>query len=161
MLFRSGYGFCFHRPDYAEWSSLPAWARGTLEAHASDARPWRYDSDELEGAATHDPIWNAAQTELLREGRIHNYLRMLWAKKVLEWSATPQEAFATLEHLNNKYAIDGRNPNSYGGIAWCFGRFDRPWGPVRPIFGTIRYMSSENTARKFDLDPYLERYAGA
>ncbi len=156
-----GYGFCFHRPDYAEWSSLPAWARGTLEAHASDARPWRYDVEELEGAATHDPIWNAAQTELLRDGRIHNYLRMLWAKKVLEWSATPQEAFATLEHLNNKYSIDGRNPNSYGGIAWCFGRFDRPWGPVRPIFGTIRYMSSENTARKFDLDPYLERYAGA
>jgi deoxyribodipyrimidine photo-lyase len=86
---------------------------------------------------------------------------MLWAKKVLEWSVTPQEAFATLEHLNNKYSIDGRNPNSYAGIAWCFGRFDRPWGPVRPIFGTIRYMSSENTARKFDLDPYLERYAGS
>lgn len=153
-----GYGFCFHRPDYAEWASLPAWARQTLDQHAADARPYRYDLESLESARTHDRIWNAAQTQLLSEGRIHNYLRMLWAKKVLEWSETPQRAYEVLEQLNNKYSIDGRNPNSYTGIAWCFGRFDRPWGPVRPIFGTIRYMSSDNTARKFDLAPYLERF---
>ena len=89
---------------------------------------------------------------------MHNYLRMLWGKKVLEWSATPQEALGTLIELNNKYALDGRNPNSYSGIFWCFGRFDRPWGPERPIFGTVRYMSSANTARKLHLKGYLARH---
>ena len=89
---------------------------------------------------------------------MHNYLRMLWGKKVLEWSATPQEAVASLIELNNKFALDGRNPNSYSGIFWCFGRFDRPWGPERPIFGTVRYMSSANTARKLHLKRYLARH---
>ena len=99
-------------------------------------------------------MWNAAQTELVFTGRIHNYLRMLWAKKVLEWSESPAEAYRVLEHLNNKYALDGRDPNSYTGIHWCFGLFDRPWPPERPVFGGVRYMSSDNTARKFDLDGY-------
>ena len=153
-----GYGFCFHRRDFDRWSSLPAWARATLDAHAADPRPHLYTRQKLERAETHDPIWNAAQRQLLGEGRIHNYLRMLWGKKVLEWSRSPRAALATLIELNNKYAVDGRDPNSYSGIFWTLGRFDRPWGPVRPIFGTVRYMSSDATRRKLDLDAYLRRW---
>ncbi|MDQ3370778.1 MAG: deoxyribodipyrimidine photolyase [Myxococcota bacterium] len=156
-----GYGFCFHRADFDRWSSLPAWSRATLTAHATDPRPHRYARTELEAARTHDDIWNAAQRQLVGEGRIHNYLRMLWGKKILEWSATPRAALATLIELNNKYAIDGRDPNSYSGICWTLGRFDRPWGPERPIFGTVRYMSSDMTRKKLDLDGYLRRWAGA
>lgn len=135
---------------------LPEWARATLRKHAADKREYVYDLDEFERAATHDELWNAAQKELVATGRIHNYLRMLWAKKVLEWSATPADAYRVLEHLNNKYALDGRDPNSYTGILWCFGLFDRPWAPERNVFGVLRYMSSANTARKFDLDGYYE-----
>ena len=152
-------GFQWHwsrRGDAASLeTALPAWALATLGAHASDRRRWLYSAEELEGGATHDPLWNAAQRELVATGTIHGYLRMLWGKKVLEWSASPAEAYRTLEHLNNKYALDGRDPNSYSGILWCFGLFDRPWAPERPVFGSVRYMSSERTARKFDLGPYL------
>jgi deoxyribodipyrimidine photo-lyase len=151
-------GFQWHwsrRADAASLeTALPAWALQTLGAHAGDERPWLYTAEELEGGATHDPLWNAAQRELVATGTIHNYLRMLWGKKVLEWSASPAEAYRTLEHLNNKYALDGRDPNSYTGILWCFGLFDRPWPPERKILGSVRYMSSDNTARKFDLKPY-------
>jgi deoxyribodipyrimidine photo-lyase len=107
-----------------------------------------YSPEQLETARTHDELWNTAQKELLSTGRIGNRLRMLWGKKILEWSPTPQKALAIMIHLNNKYALDGRDPNSYSGIFWILGRYDRPWGPERPIFGLIRYMSSENTARK-------------
>jgi deoxyribodipyrimidine photo-lyase len=137
-------------------TALPAWALATLRQHAGDPRRHVYTPEELESAATHDPVWNAAQQELVRSGTIHNYLRMLWGKKLLEWSRSPDEAYATAVHLNNKYALDGRDPNSYSGILWCFGLFDRPWGPERPVFGKVRYMSSESTARKFRLGPYLE-----
>jgi len=106
-------------------------------------------------------VWNAAQTQLVREGVMHNYLRMLWAKKVLEWSASPAAALAVLIELNNRYALDGRDPNSYTGIMWTLGRFDRPWAPERAIFGSIRYMSSDSARRKLDLDDYLARYAAA
>jgi deoxyribodipyrimidine photo-lyase len=151
-------GFQWHwsrRRDAASLeTALPAWALATLGAHSRDRRPWLYSAGELESGATHDPLWNAAQRELVTTGTIHNYLRMLWGKKVLEWSSSPAEAYRTLEHLNNKYALDGRDPNSYTGILWCFGLFDRPWAPERKIFGSVRYMSSENTARKFDLKPY-------
>ena len=154
-----GYVYCHHNPDtYDRYDGLPAWALAPLSQHASAPRPSRYDLPALEGARTHDSLWNAAQRQLVREGRIHNSLRMLWGKKVLEWSDTPEMAFDTLVHLNNKYALDGRDPNSYSGIAWTFGRFDRPWGPKRPIFGTVRYMSSDNTARKLDVKGYLARY---
>ncbi len=153
-----GYHFCHHRPDYDRFESLPPWALATLAKHGSDLRAPRYELEDLAAAATYDPLWNAAQRQLAAEGRMHNYLRMLWGKKVLEWSATPQEALGTLIELNNKYALDGRNPNSYSGIFWCFGRFDRPWGPERPIFGTVRYMSSANTARKLHLQGYLARH---
>ncbi|HET7293550.1 MAG TPA: deoxyribodipyrimidine photolyase [Vicinamibacteria bacterium] len=135
-------------------TALPPWALATLGAHAKDRRPRLYTVEELENGATHDPLWNAAQRELVATGTIHNYLRMLWGKKVLEWSASPAQAYRSLEHLNNKYALDGRDPNSYTGILWCFGLFDRPWAPERKVFGSVRYMSSENTARKFDLKPY-------
>lgn len=154
-----GFNFCAHRQDYDRYESLPEWCRKTLEKHAADPRKHLYELPEFEAAATHDPLWNAAQRQLVREGRMHNYLRMLWGKKVLEWSASPQDALQTLIHLNNKYALDGRNPNSYSGIFWCLGRYDRPWAPERPIFGQIRYMSSDNTAKKLRVKNYLQKYA--
>jgi deoxyribodipyrimidine photo-lyase len=136
-------------------TALPGWALATLGAHAGDRRAWLYSAEELEAGATHDPLWNAAQRELVATGTIHGYLRMLWGKKVLEWSSSPAEAYRVLQHLNNKYALDGRDPNSGSGILWCFGLFDRPWPPERKVTGSIRYMSSENTARKFRLGPYF------
>ena len=153
-----GYGFCAHRGDHDQLSALPPWAARTLDRHARDPRPWTYTLEELEEARTHDEVWNAAQRQLLQTGEMHNYLRMLWGKKVLEWSPDPRQALEWLIHLNNKYAIDGRDPNSYGGILWCFGAFDRPWAPERPVFGTVRYMSSQNTKRKLRLREYLLRW---
>jgi deoxyribodipyrimidine photo-lyase len=153
-----GFNFCSHRADYDHYASLPDWAQATLAKHAGDKRPVKYTPQQLEAADTYDELWNAAQRQLVRDGRLHNYLRMLWGKKVLEWSPSPEEALQTLIHLNNKYAVDGRDPNSYSGILWIFGRYDRPWGPERPIFGTIRYMSSQNTAKKLNVKGYLERY---
>jgi len=154
-----GYNCCVQRPDYDRYESLPAWALTTLARHAGDPRDVVYPHRAFDDAATHDPLWNAAQRQLRREGRIHNYLRMLWGKKILEWSATPQDALATMIDLNNRYALDGRDPNSYSGIFWILGRYDRPWGPERAVFGTVRYMSSENTARKLRVKAYLARYA--
>jgi len=153
-----GYSFAAVRPDWEEFESLPPWARNTLDAHAADPRPHRYTLQQFAAAATHDPLWNAAQRQLLCEGTIHNYLRMVWGKKILEWSESPAQALEWMLELNNRYALDGRDPNSTSGITWCMGRFDRPWGPERPIFGTVRYMSSENTMRKLRLGNYLERF---
>ena len=147
------------RKDYDEFESLPAWALKTLERHARDERSHVYTVKNFERAKTHDPLWNAAQTQLLREGRIHNYLRMLWGKKIIEWTGTAEKALEIMVELNNKYALDGRDPNSYSGIFWCLGRYDRPWGPERPVFGTVRYMSSENTARKFNVRDYIRKYS--
>jgi deoxyribodipyrimidine photo-lyase len=140
---------------------LPGWALATLERHAGDPRPILYDLPTLAAGRTHDALWNAAQAQLLREGRIHNYLRMLWGKKILEWSSTPRQALDALVELNNRYALDGRDPNSYSGIFWTLGRFDRPWPPERPIFGTVRYMTSDSARRKLDLGSYLARYSDA
>lgn len=153
-----GFNMCALRDDYDRFETLPAFALQTLREHAKDPRPVLYSLAELEGARTHDEVWNAAQRELVREGRMHNYLRMLWGKKVLEWSRTPEEALAILIELNNKYALDGRDPNSYSGIFWVFGRYDRAWGPERPIFGKVRYMSSDSTLRKLRMDAYLARF---
>lgn len=155
----AGYNMASHREDFERYESLPEWAQATLAKHAKDRRPHLYSLEEFEAAATHDELWNAAQGQLVAEGRIHNYLRMLWGKKVLEWSASPREALEILIHLNNKHALDGRDPNSYSGIFWCFGRYDRPWAPERPVFGTVRYMSSDSTRRKFKVDVYVKRYA--
>jgi deoxyribodipyrimidine photo-lyase len=156
-----GFNACFYREDYDRYESLPEWSRRTLEGHATDPRPEPYTLSELEEARTSDELWNAAQTQLVREGRIHNYLRMLWGKKILEWSPSPHDALDRMIRLNNKYALDGRDPNSYSGIFWVLGRYDRAWGPRRPIFGTVRYMSSANTARKLHVREYLERYSPA
>jgi deoxyribodipyrimidine photo-lyase len=155
-----GFNMCVGDPDgYDRFESLPPWALATLGKHEADQRTYRYGLDAFEAAATHDPLWNAAQRQLRTEGRIHNYLRMLWGKKILEWSTTPRDALAVMIELNNKYALDGRDPNSYSGIFWTLGRYDRPWAPERPVFGTVRYMSSENTARKMPVSGYIRRYA--
>jgi len=154
-----GFNMCWQRGDYDQYGSLPPWARETLKVHEKDKRKFTYTLKEFEEGITHDPLWNAAQTQLLREGRIHNYLRMLWGKKILQWSNTPKKALKIMIELNNKYALDGRDPNSYSGIFWVLGRYDRPWGPERPLFGKIRYMSSENTARKVSVKEYIKRYS--
>lgn len=156
-----GYNFASHRADYDKYSSLPEWVRKTLADHAKDEREHLYTLEQFESAKTHDPLWNAAQIQIVSEGRIHNYLRMLWGKKILQWSKTPEEATRIMIELNNKYALDGRNPNSYSGIFWVLGRYDRPWAPIRPVFGSIRYMSSENTARKVSVKNYIRKYTPA
>jgi deoxyribodipyrimidine photo-lyase len=153
-----GFNTCAWRDDYDRYESLPAWARATLERHATDEREYRYTLERFEYARTHDALWNAAQRQLLREGRIQSYLRMLWGKKILEWTASPQDALAVMIELNNKYALDGRDPNSYSGIFWTLGRYDRPWAPERPVFGAVRYMSSASTARKMRVREYLAKY---
>jgi deoxyribodipyrimidine photo-lyase len=154
----TGYHFCHHVRNYDDFESLPDWAKKTLAKHSKDRREHIYTLNEFENAQTHDQLWNAAQRQLLHEGTIHNYLRMLWGKKILEWTPDPKTALHYLINLNNKYAVDGRNPNSYTGIFWILGRFDRPWAPEREIFGMVRYMSSENTARKVRVKRYLEKY---
>ena len=153
-----GFNMCWQKEDYERYESLPDWALKTLTAHAKDRRRYLYKLEDFEAASTHDALWNAAQTQLLTEGRIHNYLRMVWGKKILEWTPSPHEALEIMIELNNTYALDGRDPNSYTGILWCLGRYDRAWGPERPIFGKVRYMSSENTLRKVRVSEYLEKY---
>jgi deoxyribodipyrimidine photo-lyase len=153
-----GFHTASKQEGYDRYESLPAWARATLEEHARDERDHLYALEEFERAATHDPLWNAAQRQLVREGRLHNRLRMLWGKKILQWTKSPRRALEVMIELNNKYALDGRDPNSYSGIFWVLGRYDRAWGPERPVFGKVRYMSSGNTARKCSLEGYLARY---
>lgn len=153
------YGTCYHRPsDYDAFESLPSWAIESLDRHTSDRRPFLYSFEQFEQGATHDPLWNAAQFEMLREGWMHNYLRMLWGKKILEWSRTPREALDTMVRLMNRWCVDGRDPNSYAGYFWTLGRYDRPW-PERPVYGVIRSMSSQNAAKKLKLDAYLRTYS--
>jgi len=153
-----GYNFCHRRDDFADYNSLPDWAQQTLADHAADPRDERYGLDALSAAETGDPLWNASQRQLVRTGRLHNYMRMLWGKKILAWSPSPQEAAERMVDLNNRFALDGRNPNSYTGIFWCLGRYDRPWGPERPVFGKIRYMTSDSARRKLRLTKYLETF---
>lgn len=154
-----GFNRGAHDPQgYDRYATLPGWALQTLDEHHGDARDPVYELEVLAAAETQDALWNACQRQLLREGTITNYLRMLWGKKIFEWSPSPEEALARLIELNNRYAIDGRDPNSYSGIFWCLGRFDRAWGPRRPIYGKVRYMSSDAARRKLDIKPYLERF---
>src|SRR5262249_43473320 len=148
-----GFNMCANSPSYDQYDSLPQWARNTLSKHRIDKRPVIYSLEQLEAAATADGLWNSAQIELVTKGSIGNRLRMLWGKKIIEWSETPERALEIMIHLNNKYALDGRDPNSYTGIFWTLGRYDRPWGPERPIFGLVRYMSSASTARKLGIKP--------
>jgi hypothetical protein len=145
------FNLCFYNPRYGSLDALPQWARDTLDKHRRDRRKPIYSYEELERAETHDDVWNLAQRQLLACGTIHNYLRMLWGKKIIEWSETPEDAHAAMVRLHDRYALDGRDPNTHAGILWCFGKHDRPWFPERPIFGSIRWMSSEQTARKVRL----------
>jgi deoxyribodipyrimidine photo-lyase len=150
------YNFVTFNRFYDQWEGLPVWARRSLEAHEEDPRSITYSYEELENGETHDPYWNAAQKELVVLGRMHNYLRMYWGKKILEWSPTPRMGFSWALRLNDTYQADGRDPNGYAGVAWCFGKHDRPW-VERPIFGNIRYMNDKGLERKFTMKAYLER----
>jgi deoxyribodipyrimidine photo-lyase len=143
--------------DYDNFKCGEPWAHRTLAKHAGDHRPLAYTEKQLEHAETHDPLWNAAQMQMVNTGRMHNYMRMYWAKKILEWSPSPPRAYRIAVHLNDKYELDGRDPNGYAGIAWSIvGKFDRPWFE-RPIFGQIRYMSGKSLARKFHSEKYVEQ----
>jgi deoxyribodipyrimidine photo-lyase len=147
--------FVARNPDYDRLTGCPDWAQMTLAKHAADPRPVIYDARTLEAGETHDPLWNAAQKEMVVTGRMHNYLRMYWAKKILEWTPDPETAFEIALDLNDRYEMDGRDPNGYTGVAWAIGgKHDRPW-PERPIFGTVRFMSYESTRRKFDSAAYI------
>jgi deoxyribodipyrimidine photo-lyase len=154
-----GFNMCSHMENYDQLETLPPWALKELLSHASDPRAYLYCLEDFERARTHDDLWNCAQNQLVQEGTIHNYLRMLWGKKILEWSRSPRDALTIMIELNNKYALDGRDPNSYTGIFWVLGRYDRPWAPERPVFGRIRFMSSASTMRKIKLRDYLARYS--
>jgi deoxyribodipyrimidine photo-lyase len=145
------FNFCFYNRRFDSLDALPAWAKATLDKHRRDRRKPSYTFDELERAQTYDEVWNLSQRQLVACGTIHGYLRMLWGKKIIEWSDTPEEALQIMLRLHDVYAIDGRDPNTYAGVQWCFGKHDRPWAPERPIFGTIRWMSSEQTAKKVRL----------
>ena len=134
---------------------LPDWAKESIGKHAKDRRPTLYSLEELEHAATDDELWNAAQREMVATGRMHNYMRMLWGKKILEWSPTAEEGYRIMEHLNNKYELDGRDPNSYTGFFWVYGMFDRAWAD-RDIYGKLRYMTTDSAKRKFNLNSYFE-----
>ncbi|OGP89475.1 MAG: deoxyribodipyrimidine photolyase [Deltaproteobacteria bacterium RBG_16_47_11] len=147
--------FVFYNKHYDSFDAIPRWAKKTLKAHRKDKRLYVYSLNELETTKTHDPYWNTAQKEMVFKGKMHGYMRMYWGKKILEWSKTPEDAYRNALYLNNKYEIDGRDPNGFTGIAWCFGKHDRPWGE-RPIFGSIRYMNDKGLKRKFDAEKYVK-----
>lgn len=151
--------FVHYNAQYDQYSCLPDWARQTLADHAGDPRPFVYRFEQLEQALTHDPYWNAAQQEMRTTGKMHNYMRMYWGKKIIEWTRSPQEAYETALTLNNTWNLDGRDANSYAGVAWCFGKHDRPW-TRRPVFGTVRYMNDNGLKRKFDMQAYLRKVDG-
>jgi photolyase PhrII len=151
------YNFVYYNPRHRTVEAIPAWARAELAAHEADPRPALYDLPTLESARTGDDLWNAAQRAYLVDGWMHNYLRMLWGKAVLGWTANAAQCLTVLEHLNNKYALDGRDPCSYAGIHWIFGKFDRPFYR-RPIYGTVRYQSLKAAKGKFDVGAYIRRY---
>ena len=149
------YNLTSFNKNYDSLQALPEWVHKTMREHADDERQFIYSLEELENGETHDELWNASQREMVRTGEMHNYVRMLWGKNVIAWTRSYEEAFEILVHLNNKYCLDGRNPNSYAGILWCFGKHDRPW-MERPVFGTVRYMTSGSTGKKFNSKKYIE-----
>lgn len=148
--------FCHYRNDYDSYSSLPKWAVETLEIHRFDTRPVLYDDKQLIQGVTGDPYWNAAQRQLVVTGFMHGYMRMYWGKKLLEWKEHPEEAYALAVAMNDTFSIDGRDPNGYAGIAWCFGKHDRPW-KERSVFGMVRYMNAKGLERKFDMSSYVRQ----
>lgn len=149
--------FVLYNERYDSFDCLPVWSKNSLIEHERDRREYEYSFDELESGKTHDQYWNAAQREMVLTGKMHSYMRMYWGKKILEWSREPEEGFRRCLYLNNKYELDGRDPNSFAGVAWCFGKHDRPWAG-RPIFGNVRFMSSHGLKRKFDVDKYAKQY---
>lgn len=151
------FNFIYYTSGYDTYDALPVWARNTLRHHASDPRPFVYSPSELVRAATHDPCWNAAMRQMVTTGFMENTMRMYWGKKIIEWSRTPEEAFATILSLNNRYFLDGRDANSYAGVGWCFGLHDRPW-QERPVFGMVRYMNENGLRRKYDMDKYISLF---
>jgi len=148
--------FVWYNPQYDSIDCLPDWARSTLDRHRTDKRNVIYTLQEFEEGITHDPYWNAAQHEMVITGKMHGYMRMYWGKKIIEWSENPEDAYRTALHLNNTYELDGRDPNGYAGVAWCFGKHDRPWAE-RPVFGTVRYMNAKGLERKFAMKRYVEK----
>lgn len=151
--------FARRNAHYDELQGCPDWAQKTLRKHASDPRAWNYSLAELEQAETHDELWNASQREMVASGRMHGYMRMYWAKKILEWVDEPEKAFSYAVYLNDTYELDGRDANGYTGIAWAIGgKHDRPWGPERPIFGLVRYMALSGMRRKMDIQAYISRW---
>ena len=150
------FNFVFYNDDYDSYANLPGWSKKTLEDHRGDDREYTYTQRQLEDAETHDEYWNAAMKEMVHTGYMHNYMRMYWGKKILEWSNTPEHAYRTTLYLNNKYFLDGRDPNSFANVAWVFGQHDRGW-TERPVYGKVRYMSSGGLERKAKPDRYVEK----
>ena len=148
--------FAYYTSDYDAYTCIPGWAEKTLAEHRNDEREYIYSRRQLENAKTHDEYWNASMREMKFTGFMHNYMRMYWGKKILEWSETPQKAFRTTLAINNKYFLDGRDPNSYTGVAWIYGVHDRAW-TERPIFGKTRYMAASGLERKCDISAYLKK----
>lgn len=149
--------YCFYNHSYDSFEGFHAWAKKTLNDHRNDPRQFLYTLDQFESGSTHDPLWNAAQKEMAGTGKMHGFMRMYWAKKILEWTSSPEEAQAIAIYLNDKYSLDGRDPNGYAGIAWSLGGVhDRAWGE-RPVFGKIRYMNDAGCRRKFNVSKYIER----
>ena len=155
LLVRRGlaFNYVWYTPDYDRYDALPGWARETLDHHRNDERPACYTQEQLEASQTHDEYWNAAMTEMTVTGSMQNYMRMYWGKKILEWSETPERGFDTTLMLNNRYFLDGRDPNSFANVGWVFGLHDRPW-TERDVFGTVRYMNAKGLERKFDMAAY-------
>ncbi len=149
--------YIFYNNYYDSFNGLPNWSKNTLMHHTKDKRDYIYSLDELENAQTHDSYWNACQKQMIQTGMMHGYLRMYWGKKIIEWTKNPLDAFNIAVYLNNKYELDGRDPNSFTGIAWCFGKHDRPWFE-RKIFGKVRYMNDKGLKRKFDADKFASNY---
>jgi deoxyribodipyrimidine photo-lyase len=151
--------YCFYNSNYDNFNGFPDWAKKTLNEHRFDKREFLYSCDEFELAKTHDPLWNAAQNQMVRDGKMHGFLRMYWAKKILEWTPSPEEAQAIAIYLNDKYELDGIDPNGYTGINWSIGGVhDRAW-TERPVFGKIRFMNYAGCKRKFDVIGFQEKYA--
>ena len=150
------HNFVHYNPKYDDYQGLAPWAKRTLNFHARDKREHVYSLKQFEQAQTHDPYWNAAQMEMVLTGKMHGYMRMYWGKKILEWTRTPQEGFRIALALNNKYELDGRDPNAFAGVAWCFGQHDRAWSE-RPVYGKVRYMNANGLRRKFDIEAYVKR----
>jgi deoxyribodipyrimidine photolyase len=151
------YAFCFYRDDHGQWSALPDWARETLDRHANDSRPETYSNEQLARGKTRDEFWNAAQKSLLMQGELHNNVRMTWGKAILNWKQSPLVALNTIIDLNHRYALDGRDPASYGGILWCLGQFDRPFEPEQQIVGTVRPRPTSTHASRLVTETYFKK----